>query len=267
MIRINKHAAPVILYKTGQKQGVNRVVEATNILNQFYDTHRAGINRGSRKVTFRRAIYAHKSIKSKLKIVQHGKCVFCESKFAKVSYGDVEHFRPKAAYQLSPGGLLIYPGYYWLAYEWDNLFYSCQICNQQHKKNLFPLHDENTRSLDRQVGVAGEVAVLVHPGSEDPQAFIGFTEDVAVGLDNDDRGIDNISYLGLNRVQLLEARRTAINIYLSLLEIVKSPVNSQEVKDAALGVLLQHTNTSRQSDAEYSAMFQNFYDQELAVFV
>src|ERR1700712_3696718 len=47
---------------------------------------------------FDSAIYGHQKVKEALIIIQDGKCCFCESKFLHVSYGDVEHFRPKAGW-------------------------------------------------------------------------------------------------------------------------------------------------------------------------
>jgi hypothetical protein len=55
-----------------------------------------------------------------------GKCAYCEASFTAVSFGDVEHFRPKSVY-------------WWLAYCYDNYLASCQICNQSFKRDLFPL--------------------------------------------------------------------------------------------------------------------------------
>jgi hypothetical protein len=48
-------------------------------------------------------------------------------------------FRPKGGWVQNDGDALTQPGYYWLAYEWSNLLISCQLCNQEFKKNRFPL--------------------------------------------------------------------------------------------------------------------------------
>ena len=39
------------------------------------------------------------------------------------------------------------PGYFWLAYAWQNLFLACQLCNQRFKKNLFPLENPDERAF------------------------------------------------------------------------------------------------------------------------
>jgi hypothetical protein len=67
-----------------------------------------------------------KSAKQQLGIETFGKCAFCETPNAPGYYGDVEHFRPKAAY-------------WWLAYCYDNYLYSCRVCNgnkgEKHRRS------------------------------------------------------------------------------------------------------------------------------------
>lgn len=76
------------------------------------------------KLEFKSAIW--KAAKEQLKAESHGKCAYCEGPTSLVAHGDVEHFRPKSVY-------------WWLAYCYDNYLYSCQICNQSHKKDEFPV--------------------------------------------------------------------------------------------------------------------------------
>jgi hypothetical protein len=68
-----------------------------------------------------------KAAKKQLKLETGGKCAYCESPTDTVAHGDVEHFRPKSKY-------------WWLAYCYDNYLYSCQICNEVHKGDEFPVH-------------------------------------------------------------------------------------------------------------------------------
>lgn len=58
------------------------------------------------------------------------KCVFCESNYSAVKAGNVEHYRPKGGVtERNPS----FPGYWWLASDWDNLLSSCLACNQLRK--------------------------------------------------------------------------------------------------------------------------------------
>ena len=118
-----------------------------------------------------------------------------------------EHFRPKAGYQQSPEDDLHKPGYYWLAYEWSNLLFSCQICNQQGKKNLFPLANPRRRACSHRDEVAAEKPLLIDPAQQDPERFIGFRQEVAFPRNRQRTGKVTIEVLGLNREALREKRR------------------------------------------------------------
>ncbi len=67
-----------------------------------------------------------KKAKTQLKKESSEKCAYCECKVPQVAHGDVEHYRPKDLY-------------WWLAYNYDNYLFCCQICNQTYKSNNFPL--------------------------------------------------------------------------------------------------------------------------------
>jgi hypothetical protein len=85
--------------------------------------------------------------------VFHRKCAYCE-RWISGSFGDAEHYRPKAAVQrkndkgrlervscriddpMTGAALQLgHPGYFWLAYDWRNLVPACQFCNSGHGKN------------------------------------------------------------------------------------------------------------------------------------
>jgi uncharacterized protein (TIGR02646 family) len=103
---------------------------------------------------FDRALYGDPEVREALRRAQHGKCAFCEAKITHVMYGDVEHYRPKGGFMR--GGSLQRPGYYWLAYAWDNLVLACQLCNQRHKRNAFPLAGGSRRARSHRGDVAKE---------------------------------------------------------------------------------------------------------------
>ncbi len=67
-----------------------------------------------------------KEAKAQLLRESSGKCAYCESPATVVSFGDVEHFRPKSRY-------------WWLAYCYENYLPACTICNQRFKQDFFAL--------------------------------------------------------------------------------------------------------------------------------
>lgn len=157
---------------------------------------------------FEGAVYGCTTVRDSLRTAQHRKCCFCESRVEHVGLGEIEHFRPKGAWRQAKGSKLMRPGYYWLAYEWENLLWSCKVCNGKHKANTFPLGDPTTRNC---VGrsTAGETPLLINPTVIDPRDHIRFELERAIA--DTELGETTIDVLQLNREQLLEERRARLN--------------------------------------------------------
>jgi sarcosine oxidase delta subunit len=71
--------------------------------------------------------YSEKEVRKALLEMFNGKCAYCESKITAIYNGDIEHFRPKGKINEAK---LKFPGYFWLASEWENLLFACPFCNQ-----------------------------------------------------------------------------------------------------------------------------------------
>lgn len=201
MIRITKSPAPPA------KLLEANVMAKRAELEQLFDSDPAKFMAGGRgvKLPIDAKIYGHAQVKDQLKAEQHDKCCFCEADFTANGYGDVEHFRPKGGYQQTPKGKIGKPGYYWLAYEWQNLFFSCQICNQQFKKNYFPLINPADRAISHHDNIGQERPQLIHLPEEDPEDHLGFREEVP--FPKTERGEHCLKAYGLSREKLNEARR------------------------------------------------------------
>ena len=211
MISIKKPNAPEILVTKGQ--------EAKARLCEAYLKDQGEYIRGKKTFDFSQNIYASVDVKTILKSTQHRKCAFCESIFDHTGYGDVEHFRPKAGYKQSHKNKLQRPGYYWLAYDWDNLFISCQLCNQQYKKNLFPLKSPRSRAKSHLHELTKETPLLIHPARMDIEDFIGFDQEYASAIDNCVEGVTTIEVFGLNRPALVENRRESLTRLKDLVDL------------------------------------------------
>lgn len=171
------------------------------------DEHAAQHLKGALAFSFDRTVYGNAGVKAALRIAQHDKCGFCESKISHIASGDVEHFRPKSAVRNGPGEPLMSPGYFWLAYEWANLLFACERCNRRHKGNIFPLVDTTTRARTPADDIGLESPLFIDPCSEDPAAYIGFREEVPYAIGGNPRGQATIDALGLQRPDLAERRR------------------------------------------------------------
>jgi uncharacterized protein (TIGR02646 family) len=193
---------------------------------------------------FDQGIYGAEDVKAALIRMQHGKCCFCESKIRHISWGDVEHFRPKAAVLI--GEELHYPGYYWLAYEWTNLLFCCEICNERYKRNRFPLTDESQRVRSPDEDLTWERPLFINSAEEDPAEWLTFATEGpmagwVVALDDNLRGLVTREELGLNRDDLIERRRERMTF----------------LRACRVGLLL----AQRQNDADSITYFQNLIDE------
>ncbi len=171
---------------------------------------------------FKKSIYGHESVKKKLKTIQSKKCCFCEAKVPHIAHGDVEHFRPKGGVQMTNQAQLTKPGYYWLAYDFSNLFYSCQICNQTHKKNFFPLLNENKRAKSHHDDHLQEESLILNPSLDAPDEHLIFEGEFIKPKNNSIKGKMTIKYVGLDRADLEEQRREYIETFKILAIIARN---------------------------------------------
>jgi uncharacterized protein (TIGR02646 family) len=250
MIRIRKKSAapvPVILQTKGKNE--------TEALKARYD-------KGERDFggkDFDSGIYGNKEVKDSLIAIQDYKCCFCESKIGHIGYGDVEHFRPKAGW-IQGDEQLNKPGYYWLAYEWDNLLLSCQLCNQRYKKNFFPLVNNSQRSLSHHDNIDEEQPVFIHPVNDEVEAFITFNEEIPVAVNGDIRGKETISKLGLDRELLNEQRRNTLSKVRDIYDLASGyPDTYPELQEAARGKVKKYLDQSKLDETEYASMLRSFF--------
>jgi len=161
---------------------------------------------GNKHLNVAATIYNDAVVKDQLIADQHGKCCYCEASLLHVGYGDVEHYRPKNGFkQATADTQLGKPGYYWLAYDWDNLLFVCDRCNRGHKRNYFPLRNPASRVRSHHAGLAQEHPLLLHPAFDYPEQHIEFKKAVAKGLTPE--GKATITFCGLNRAKTQEHRR------------------------------------------------------------
>lgn len=163
---------------------------------------------GTRVFAFDRRVYAHADVKKRLVAAHHCKCCYCEVKIISEA-GDIDHFRPKASVRQGQAQPRQTPGYFWLAYSWNNLRYACSRCNRDHKSDLFPLEDSAQRAdASRSQGdTTGEAPLFLDPTAEDPEPHIQFNEERALPQSGSLRARVTIDLLELNQTKLLEARR------------------------------------------------------------
>jgi uncharacterized protein (TIGR02646 family) len=257
MIRVQRpRAVPKILQTRG--------ASARQAFQAAHDAGPQDYASGDARFEVDSEIYAAAEVKAALRQAQHDKCCFCESKVTHISYGDIEHFRPKAAFRQHAGGRLQRPGYYWLAYEWTNLFFCCQLCNQRHKQILFPLRRATRRARSHRGNVAAEEPLFLNP-EEDPMPHLGFRQEYLYPVRRSRRGRTTIEALSLNRDELVERRRDHLAVIRLLLDgrewlanaLQQTAVGSDAFQAACRAHLASLDDRLRAhcaDDAQYAAM-------------
>lgn len=169
-------------------------------LRQFFDEDAR--KRGQKTPKFDSSLWTSPGIRAALHNLFRGKCAICESRLGP---GEefVEHLRPKLrATQLN--GQVDPAHYWWLSYEWSNLYAICRECGR-HRGNRFPVTGPRAPFGATGSTLRSESALLLDPCDDDPEPSLDFREDGTVH-GRDIRGKTTIEVFGLNRSMLVEAR-------------------------------------------------------------
>ncbi len=157
------------------------------------------------------SLWGRKPVRRALWNMQNGRCCYCERYRDKMRESDIEHFRPKTEVEEKNPSK---PGYWWLAYEWENLFFACRLCNQEFKKTQFPI--QGTRAISSADNLDVEEPYLIDAAKENPEDFIDydFTHPLSVNPNgkapNRERGNKTIEVCGLDRQDLGLQRKVII---------------------------------------------------------
>ena len=250
MIPVSKGQAPAKLH-----DGLKHVQEYCEAYAANPDDYANG-----KKFEFDRNIYGHKTVRTALANAQNNKCCFCEGRFDAQAYPDVEHYRPKRCVKQDFGAQIQYPGYFWLVYRWENLYYSCRICNSK-KGVYFPLVDLQTRARCHTDNLDMEEPLILDPGGPgNPRKHIQFHGEIAVGVTP--AGWKTIDVVDLNRSALREDRLAHLNRLRLLFDIsdkLRSIDNEESSNDDSLWKrALRELDEALLRTAQYSAMSEDF---------
>ncbi|MFY9819874.1 MAG: hypothetical protein WAM82_00725 [Thermoanaerobaculia bacterium] len=175
------------------------------------------------------SLYKDLSVKTALEELFHRKCAYCEMPLNEA--WQVEHFRPKGAVAERPD----HPGYYWLAYEWSNLYPSCAACNQRledkplwedpvpgeiaGKATQFPLEDEVNRAMSPSDDLSKERPLLLDPCSDRPEDCLLYDSEGEIEpTPGDLRAETSVLVFHLKRRRLRDRRKQHIELVVLLLK-------------------------------------------------
>lgn len=192
--------------------------------------HSADALREGKDHRIREHIYRHLSVLVALEELFHRKCAYCETPLSEVGW-EVDHFRPKGAVAERSE----HPGYYWLAYEWSNLYPSCEACNQRRrdhptwtdreagetagKLTQFPLEDEAGRALSPEADLGRERPAILDPCIDAPEAHLRYSPHGEIEPAPDDaRAEATIDIFHLRRRRLRDRRKQHLDLVVLLIK-------------------------------------------------
>lgn len=121
--------------------------------------------------------YNHKDIKAALIKETSQKCAYCESKILHIGFGHIEHILPQKDFVDK-------------TFEWENLTLACEKCNinkGHYYDESYPILNPYTDTIKEHIDIAGPMIIS--------KSY---------------RGTISIEKLKLNRVELIERRKEAI---------------------------------------------------------
>lgn len=162
MVKISRGVEPNVLLS-------NKIAWKNNLMSY--------VNSGMKVPSHVTNNYNNTDIKNQLRNDSNGKCMYCESPIAHVTFEHIEHIKPKASHKFPE-----------LCFEWENLGIACPRCNMNktdHYDNSNPFI--NPYIDDPSNHLLGCGAFIFHKGSST-------------------RGEVTINIIQLNRPELLERR-------------------------------------------------------------
>ena len=194
------------------------------------------------ELNIERSIYTDLEVNNALSNLFFDKCAYCECKFVRQDV-NVEHYRPKGRV----GEARDHPGYYWLAYNWDNLLPSCTLCNQKRREiksvdgdrsystggkgDSFPIVDESHRAYSSDDDLTLEEPLLLNPTIDDPSGHISF-DPSGEAMHFTKRGEVSIITYHLNARRIKAARKHVIKQLLCLLNMREAGCNPSRMVPA-----------------------------------
>lgn len=132
------------------------------------------------------------------------KCAFCETELLDKKLSYIERFRPSIN-AMDLNGKISKNHYWWLRYEWNNLYPICKDCDRK-KSNLFPIKRKRAKPLVYGEELLKEQPLLLDPCADKPEEHFLFDFDSGFMISNSERGRVTIDVYGLNRRSLKTKR-------------------------------------------------------------
>lgn len=146
--------------------------------------------------------YRQEDVKNTLEKMYGQHCCYCESIIGVSAYGRIEHLKPKSL-----------PEFYRHTFDWENLHWCCEVCNTGYKKAQwnfrYPILDPTKDEIEQYLR-------------------LNLTTGEYEEIDGNKRAITTILHTGMNREELVRARR---RIVIRFLKDYKAHLRSGSAKE------------------------------------
>jgi uncharacterized protein (TIGR02646 family) len=157
---------------------------------------------------FNPRVYLAEDVIAALRELFAGKCAYCETLIGQTERPEVDHFRPMQG-AIGQDGSYADDHYWWLAYEWSNLYLACPDCVRR-KGQRFPVAGRRAAVGARDAGLLRERPLLLDPCRDKPEEHLVFSEDGFVSSGTEPGRI-TIEVLDLNRAQRTDERAAEVD--------------------------------------------------------
>lgn len=176
--------------------------------------------------------FAQPDLNESLRALFKDKCAYCERlvRFDKSGAAFLDRFRPVSG-AIGGKGEVTVDAYWWMAFEWQNMYGCCAMCNRA-KGSRFPVAGKRLTYRDREE-MTREQPLLLDPCADDPDDHLLFHDDGRVS-GTTDRGRTTVEVLSLNRTELLSLRGEVAKEMMAMRHSLTSSDPSALAIDSAL---------------------------------
>ena len=198
MIRLERTAAPEVLSERA-------IVETDRTAEAFFAEETSAARRRSFDFDF--WPWLIEALIPPLAEMSHGRCCFCGRADGHEIDMRPHRLRPPQD-AVAADGRTSRRHYWWLAYEWENLYLACGGCRKA-QGSKFPTEKRRARVGTRSGLNERELPLVVDPAGQDPEPHFVYLDSGEVTW-SDERGLITIETFDLNRPELIEGRRERI---------------------------------------------------------
>lgn len=211
--------------------------------------------RGQKKFTFDETPYRGQDLKIALLELFQGRCAYCETELSDVLPTEIVRHRPRTF--ATNNGVINEDHYWWLAYEWENIYHVCVQCNRS-KGRKFPIEGSRAAiGMPYQTVIDGERPMLIDPCHDDPNIHLAFDDSGFVaGLTP--QGQATVDILALNRADLVSSRAQTLANHRSALRLA-----TKSGEGVLNSVWLGELNKTLREPGVYFAARRQFAAREL----